>query len=166
MFMWTSYTNECKLETLWNQWLNIICQEWQYQRNTTIETIYRIRYEYKTYHENIVDNFIIITVHINMTWLIDKYNCKVVFNFNCVVSNQRRNVHDKIKPLFNIWIFFLQIIFLCEMKRTFNVNKILNVHEKYKAIEIYVKTTCVRNNYGLNTKKQNTEGTIRLIYIP
>lgn len=22
------------------------------------------------------------------------------------------------------------------------------------------------NNYGLNTKKQNTEGTIRLIYIP
>lgn len=62
--------------------------------------------------------------------------------------------------------FSLQITFLCEIKRTFNVNKILNVHEKYKAIEIYVKTTCVRNNYGLNTKKQNTEGTIRLIYIP
>lgn len=62
--------------------------------------------------------------------------------------------------------FSLQITFLCEIKRTFNVNKILNVHEKYKAIEIYVKTACVRNNYGLNTKKQNTEGTIRLIYIP
>lgn len=52
------------------------------------------------------------------------------------------------------------------MKRTFNVNKILSVHEKYKAIETYVKSTCAMNNYGLNTKKQNTEGTIRLIYIP
>lgn len=53
--------------------------------------------------------------------------------------------------------FSLQIIFLCEIKRTFNVNKILNVHEKYKAIEIYVKTTCVMNNYGLNTKKSKTQ---------
>lgn len=79
------------------QWLNIICQEWQCQRNTTIETIYRIRYMYKTYHKNIVDtsNFIIITVNINMTWLIDKFNCKVVFNFNCVVSNHKKDVHEK-----------------------------------------------------------------------
>lgn len=117
MFMWTSYTNECKLETLWNQWLNIICQEWQCQRNTTIETIYRIRYMYKTYHENIVDtsNFIIITVNINMTWLIDKFNCKVVFNFNCVVSNHKRDVHDKVKPLFNIWIFLYRLSFYVKL---------------------------------------------------
>lgn len=72
----------------------------------------------------------------------------------------------KSNPCLIFGFFFIQIIFLCEIKGTFNVNKILNVHEKYKAIEIYVKTTCVRNNYGLNTKKQNTEGTIRLIYIP
>lgn len=99
------------------QWLNIICQEWQYQRNTAIETIYRIRYMYKTYHENIVDtsNFIIITVNINMTWLIDKFNCKVVFNYNCVVSNHKRDVHDKVKPLFNIWIFLYRLSFYVKL---------------------------------------------------
>lgn len=42
--------------------------------------IYWIRYMYKIYYENIVDisNFIIIIVNINMIWLIDKFNCKVV----------------------------------------------------------------------------------------
>lgn len=108
MFMWTSCTNECRLETLWNQWLNIICQEWQYQRNTAIETIYRIRYMYKTYHENFVDtsNFIIITVNINVTWLIDKFNCKVVFNYNCVVSNHKRDETIFTKTIVNIWFYF------------------------------------------------------------
>lgn len=49
--------------------------------------------------------------------------------------------------------FFIQIIFLCEIKGIFNVNKIFNVYEKYKVIEIYVKILCVMNNYGLNIKK-------------
>lgn len=79
--------------------------------------IYWIRYMYKIYYENIVDisNFIIIIVNINMIWLIDKFNCKVVFNFNCVVLNYKRDVYDKVKFLFNIWIFFYRLFFYVKL---------------------------------------------------
>lgn len=49
------------------------------------------------------------------SWLIDKFNCKVVFNYNCVVSNHKRDVHDKVKPLFNIWIFLYRLSFYVKL---------------------------------------------------
>lgn len=50
-----------------------------------------------------------------MIWLIDKFNCKVVFNYNCVVLNYKRDVYDKVKFLFNIWIFFYRLFFYVKL---------------------------------------------------